>query len=186
VTYKQVGSIFSPRDLRRQLHPCDPTAIREVEQGQSELVAKNDIPELAGLAQEAKANYDNQLTRYKEELSKYEPTQSLGSVDVAEPLPKCSPPQPSLLTAAGFAPARFFDSVPALAPVIISTVPHLSTSSGVGANPPSPQPPLPPIDLVPYAADILGLTKALRNCRFEMIKIVREVSSSITLLDDGS
>ena len=36
-------------------------------------------------------------------------------------------------------------------------------------------PPFPPNDLVPYRADIFGLDKARKDCRFEMIKIVREV-----------
>lgn len=36
--------------------------------------------------------------------------------------------------------------------------------------------PLPPNALVPYPCDIFGLEKARRDCRFEMIKIVREVS----------
>lgn len=36
--------------------------------------------------------------------------------------------------------------------------------------------PLTPNLLEPYAADIFGLDKAKADCRFEMIKIVREVS----------
>ncbi|KAF2805523.1 uncharacterized protein BDZ99DRAFT_423807 [Mytilinidion resinicola] len=35
--------------------------------------------------------------------------------------------------------------------------------------------PLPPNELQPYIPDIFGLDKARRDCRFEMIKIVREV-----------
>ena len=36
-------------------------------------------------------------------------------------------------------------------------------------------PPFPPNDLVPYCANVIGLDKACKDCRFEMIKIVREV-----------
>lgn len=35
--------------------------------------------------------------------------------------------------------------------------------------------PIPPNKVVPYGGDIFGLDKARRDCRFEMIKIVREV-----------
>ena len=60
------------------------------------------------------------------------------------------------------------------------------------ADGPAPEPPLPPFGaicdpngnileddskIVPYDASIFGLEKARRDCRFEMIKIVREVSS---------
>lgn len=38
--------------------------------------------------------------------------------------------------------------------------------------------PLPPNLVEPYVADIFGLEKAKADCRFEMIKIVREVSSA--------
>ncbi|OCK80670.1 hypothetical protein K432DRAFT_416534 [Lepidopterella palustris CBS 459.81] len=36
--------------------------------------------------------------------------------------------------------------------------------------------PLPPNEVKPYPADLFGLDKARRDCRFEMIKIVREVN----------
>lgn len=36
--------------------------------------------------------------------------------------------------------------------------------------------PLPPNALVPYMADLFGLDRAKRDCRLEMIKIVREVA----------
>ncbi|KIP02241.1 hypothetical protein PHLGIDRAFT_79414 [Phlebiopsis gigantea 11061_1 CR5-6] len=38
-------------------------------------------------------------------------------------------------------------------------------------------PPFPPNELVPYRADIFGLDRARKDCRFEMIKIVREVDA---------
>lgn len=38
--------------------------------------------------------------------------------------------------------------------------------------------PLPPNKLVPYKGDLFELDKARRDCRFEMIKIVREVQYS--------
>ena len=40
-------------------------------------------------------------------------------------------------------------------------------------------PPARPNELVPYSADIFGLDKARRDCRFEMIKIVKEVRRSV-------
>ena len=46
-------------------------------------------------------------------------------------------------------------------------------------SPPNEEP-MPPNDLVPYSATIFGLDKARRDCRFEMIKVVREVNSSAT------
>ncbi|KAG5644903.1 hypothetical protein DXG03_007455 [Asterophora parasitica] len=42
---------------------------------------------------------------------------------------------------------------------------------------PLPEPPMPPNELVPYKGSIFGLDKARRDCRFEMIKIVREVDA---------
>ncbi|THV02562.1 hypothetical protein K435DRAFT_653134 [Dendrothele bispora CBS 962.96] len=36
---------------------------------------------------------------------------------------------------------------------------------------------MPPNELRPYKANIFGLDKARRDCRFEMIKIVREVDA---------
>lgn len=39
------------------------------------------------------------------------------------------------------------------------------------------EPPMPPNALVPYPADLFGLDHAKRDCRFEMIKIVREVNA---------
>ena len=38
------------------------------------------------------------------------------------------------------------------------------------------EPPMPPNNLKAYPADLYGLDHAKRDCRFEMIKIVREVS----------
>jgi hypothetical protein len=40
------------------------------------------------------------------------------------------------------------------------------------------EPPMPPNALQPYTADLYGLDHAKRDCRFEMIKIVREVGTS--------
>lgn len=37
-------------------------------------------------------------------------------------------------------------------------------------------PPLKPNEMMPYDGTLLGLDKALRDCRWEMIKIVKEVS----------
>lgn len=37
------------------------------------------------------------------------------------------------------------------------------------------EPPMAHNELVPYEADLFGLDRAKRDCRFEMIKIVREV-----------
>lgn len=51
-------------------------------------------------------------------------------------------------------------------------------SQAIQLRPPPPEPPMPPNDLVPYEADIFGLEDARRDCRFEMIKIVREVGSA--------
>jgi hypothetical protein len=39
--------------------------------------------------------------------------------------------------------------------------------------------PLPPNALTPYPDNIFGLDKARRDCRFEMIKIVKEVRNSL-------
>lgn len=42
--------------------------------------------------------------------------------------------------------------------------------------------PLEPNKVIPYKANVFGLDQAKRDCRFEMIKIVREVSSDIRSL----
>ena len=46
-------------------------------------------------------------------------------------------------------------------------------------------PPFPPNKLIPYRPDLFGLDKARKDCRFEMIKIVREVRSAVPGPDSG-
>jgi len=59
-------------------------------------------------------------------------------------------------------------------PVEASSAP--SASLAILARPPPPEAPLSPNSLKFYKPTVFGLDKARRDCRFEMIKIVREVS----------
>lgn len=65
---------------------------------------------------------------------------------------------------------------PATAPQKAS--PPSESSMAHFAKPPPPEAPMPPNDLVPYKDNLFGMDKARRDCRFEMIKIVREVRVS--------
>ncbi|KAJ7742676.1 hypothetical protein DFH07DRAFT_750169 [Mycena maculata] len=75
---------------------------------------------------------------------------------------------------------RNIQQVPTLAPaVVLNTMPSPTTTVvSTVALPLSqhspPEPPIPPNNLVPYKGSIFRLDKARRDCRFEMIKIVRE------------
>ncbi|KAF7349013.1 hypothetical protein MVEN_01422400 [Mycena venus] len=114
----------------------------EVEQGQSYLVAKPDLPELSEMAAEAKKYYAAQTDRYQKSLpgpaaeseASSEEEKSDGSTATAGQVVKAGPREPV-------------------------------------------EAPLPPNALRPYPATIFGLDKARRDCRFEMIKIVKEVDA---------
>lgn len=54
----------------------DLTAAWEVENDQSTLIAKVDVPELAELSNQAKAHYSDQVSHYNRELSEYQHRQS--------------------------------------------------------------------------------------------------------------
>ncbi|KAJ7292061.1 hypothetical protein C8J57DRAFT_1044173 [Mycena rebaudengoi] len=56
-----------------------------------------------------------------------------------------------------------------------STTSPAPVASVVGIPETLPEAPMPPNDLKPYKPNIFGLDAARRDCRFEMIKIVREV-----------
>ncbi|KAK7454021.1 hypothetical protein VKT23_011532 [Stygiomarasmius scandens] len=147
------------------------TTISEVERGNSELIARDNMAELAELNREAKEYYQHELNLHKRAIPEerissdttaYEassehswPWASIGQKDV--PLPS------SILVNASSIGSK--PSVPnnqinvAVATSFLPEVLRL------------------PNDLVPYKANIFGLEKARRDCRFEMVKIVREVDA---------
>ncbi|KAF7317696.1 hypothetical protein MKEN_00857300 [Mycena kentingensis (nom. inval.)] len=126
----------------------------EVEQGQSMLTVKSDIPEFAEMAIEAKTDFTNRTQDYQRKVQSRKALSA--PLDAAASVP---------VEGDGTSPAP--DAV-----VPLSTPsPSISSPSGVLVAP------MPPNELKPYNATIFGLDKARRDCRFEMIKIVREVDA---------
>ena len=120
-----------------------PPAAWEVEQGQSALARKPDIPDLADLAREAKEHYEAELAVYNKKVR--------------------------LLTQGEAGAQESPDESDAeAAPQAVALLPPAPRAADI-------DPPFPPNALVPYRADIFGLDRARNDCRFEMIKIVREV-----------
>ena len=118
-----------------------------MEQGLSSLEAKAEIPELADYAEEAKSYYHRQLQNYKEAVQ----MESEDSDDSSSSKPELVEDPDDQSQA-------------------VVNAPILKSRKGVL------EPPLPPNNLVPYKPTKFGLDKARRDCRFEMIKIVREVN----------
>lgn len=128
--------------------PDVPTGAWEVEQGQSQLIPKSDEPELVALAAEARHSYQEQLTDYQNRLAKYEDKQAISASN---------------------------DVSGALAVHGGENTDGDGKTTMTAIQPEAPLPPMPPNSLVQYKASIFGLDQARRDCRFEMIKIVREV-----------
>ncbi|KAK7435786.1 hypothetical protein VKT23_019484 [Stygiomarasmius scandens] len=124
------------------------TAIWEVEEGQSELTGKGDIPEFAELNREFKEHYQHQVDSYKQKMLEYSSSTAVVVADATETTETTDEE---------------------------SKAPTQSKNLTLPRS--LPEEPIPPNDLVPYKASIFGLEKARRDCRFEMIKIVREVDA---------
>ncbi|KAI0340777.1 hypothetical protein BDW22DRAFT_1359593 [Trametopsis cervina] len=150
-------------------------AIWEVEQGQSKLTAKEKLANFAELSKEAQSHHQKQLSLYKKghlESNAARPD----SKGPDNPPPIHSTPS--------------FDSdVPDTKSVDTKLVDTNSLATGSpdasdaedDIQPESKSDllakPMPPNEIVPYEPTIFGLEKAQRDCRFEMIKIVREVDA---------
>ncbi|KDQ06256.1 hypothetical protein BOTBODRAFT_121779 [Botryobasidium botryosum FD-172 SS1] len=83
-----------------------------------------------------------------------------------------APATPATSTTAAQPASTLPTTPPATAPSAPKLVKKL-----VRPTKPAPGCPLPPNDLAPYKPTIFGLDKARRDCRFEMIKIVKEVDA---------
>ncbi|THV02549.1 hypothetical protein K435DRAFT_345614 [Dendrothele bispora CBS 962.96] len=142
------------------------TTLSEVEQGQSELVVKADIPELSELSREANAYYEKQLAIYKKEFE-----QKDGTTPSAAKAPSVE----------SDASDRAWEVLPSTTTTGSADAANAATKKQMPsvkkAPPEGPEPPMPPNKLQPYKASIFGLDKARRDCRFEMIKIIREVDA---------
>ncbi|KAF7344156.1 hypothetical protein MVEN_01705800 [Mycena venus] len=117
----------------------------EVEQGQSYLVAKPNLPELSEMATEAQKHYTAQTARYQKLLT--------GPTAESE-------------TSSQIVPVTPLEDGSTVTQKVVKV-----ESRGLL------EAPLPPNPLKPYPATIFGLDKARRDCRFEMIKIVKEVDA---------
>ncbi|KAF7344070.1 hypothetical protein MVEN_01696600 [Mycena venus] len=117
----------------------------EVEQGQSYLIAKPNLPEFSEMATEAQKHYMAQTARYQKLLT--------GPAAESE-------------TSSQIVPATPLED----GSTATQAVAKVGSRELVEA-------PLPPNALKPYPATIFGLDKARRDCRFEMIKIVKEVDA---------
>ncbi|KAK7454045.1 hypothetical protein VKT23_011558 [Stygiomarasmius scandens] len=152
------------------------TTISEVERGNSGLVAKEDMAELAELNREAKEYYQHKLNLYKraiseehisnntttavdDEASSERSWASVGQKDI--PLPSSTPATSAANTgSAGSKPSVQNNRI-----------------NSAAATSFLPEVPIPPNDLVPYKANIFGMEKARKDCRLEMVNIVREINA---------
>ncbi|KAJ7093719.1 hypothetical protein C8R44DRAFT_989861 [Mycena epipterygia] len=125
----------------------------EVEQGQSYLVAKPNLPELSEMAAEAKEYYATQMNHYQKSLPG-PAAESQASALIVQATPSEEKSE------------KEWSDVDAAPKQVIKVQPREPVEA-----------PLPPNTLTPYAANIFGLDKARRDCRFEMIKIVKEVDA---------
>ncbi|KAF7352090.1 hypothetical protein MVEN_01171800 [Mycena venus] len=73
--------------------------------------------------------------------------------------------------------AALATSDPATDPNVTQPVPQQTPATVVPAQQALHDAPMPPNNLVPYDGDQFGLDQARRDCRFEMIKIVKEVDT---------
>ncbi|CAK5273697.1 unnamed protein product [Mycena citricolor] len=171
---------------------------RNIQQArQSTLVAKEHVEEFNELKGEAKANFDAQMVVYKKKVAEFELKR--GS-NLLTGNPACVSPPPIVPPAVPVATPPAVDSTGAVAvssvsqpvppaaqplspPVVQPTAPVAQPAAPVVPySPPAlaeleAAEPLPPNDLTPYRGSLFGLDKARRDCRFEMIKIVREVDA---------
>ncbi|KAF7328408.1 hypothetical protein MVEN_02556500 [Mycena venus] len=151
----------------------------EVKQGQSMLTAKADIPQFADLALEAKADYTTRLKQHQRRIEEIQarnatkalPTPAVSTEEGTTESASADPTQPAASDALSSAPAATTravvkSSTTSPAPVAFVSIPEEL-----------PEAPMPPNNLKPYKPDIFGLDAARRDCRFEMIKIVREVDA---------
>jgi len=153
-------------------------AILEIEEGQSELVAKDNMTEFAEMNREAKEYYQREQDLYEQKMSEQHITsntrntttavdddasseRSWASVDQKEITSSSSIPiTPAVNTSNTKAPKHSI---------------QLNRTNSTAMTRFLPGAPIPPNDLVPYKANIFGLEKARRDCRLELVKIVREV-----------
>lgn len=127
----------------------------ELEQGQSSLEMRRARPQFADLARQAQEHYQSQLAIYEKKKQAYEQAQQdAASADSGEGVYQLCR---NLVRCAQR-----------------SHYPETVLATRAPTAPP-PECPLPPNNLEPYSDDIFGLDKARRDCRFEMIKIVKEV-----------
>ncbi|KAF7358356.1 hypothetical protein MVEN_00885600 [Mycena venus] len=127
----------------------DKFAAWEVEQGQSYLVAKPNVPELSEMAAEARKYYAAHTDRYQKSLS--------GPAAESQVLS---------LTAPSTASEENQNGESDVPEQVAKVRPRERTEA-----------PLPPNAFTPYPANIFGLDKARRDCRFEMIKIAKEIDA---------
>ena len=120
------------------------------------------MPELAELNREFKEHYQRQSDSYKQKVLDYEHN-GTSAIDTESDGSWASVDQKTV------APSGNADTNDAEHKSPVQLV-NLAASTWS-----PPERPIPPNDLVPYKASIFGLEKARRDCRFEMIKIVREV-----------
>ncbi|CAK5267431.1 unnamed protein product [Mycena citricolor] len=179
----------------------------EIEQNQTGTLTNDSSTQLKELATGAKANYEAQLAKYKAKRARLEqqareqsalaqpsnPVPSSGSTLLIEnkPIQSSSPQPDNAPSEAVIASAPLPTSVSTVqAPVSSVSTPTTTVPAPVTPAPARVAPyvpplligieaeePLPPNDLNPYTYTTFSLDKARRDCRFEMIKIVREVDA---------
>ncbi|CAK5273716.1 unnamed protein product [Mycena citricolor] len=179
----------------------------EIEQNQTGTLTNDSSTQLKELATGAKANYEAQLAKYKAKRARLEqqakeqsalaqpsnPDPSSGSTLLIEnkPIQSSSPQPDNAPSEAVIASAPLPTSVSTVqAPVSSVSTPTTTVPAPVTPAPARVAPyvpplligieaeePLPPNDLNPYTYTTFSLDKARRDCRFEMIKIVREVDA---------
>ncbi|KAK7454069.1 hypothetical protein VKT23_011582 [Stygiomarasmius scandens] len=148
--------------------------VSEVEKKQSELVAKDNLVEFTEMNRKAKEYYQRELDFNKQKVSgKHIASNTTTAVDddASSEGSWDSVNQKGIKSSTGAASAVSVSDAgfrhPAQNDRTILTV---MTSF-------LPRVPIPPNDLVPYKANIFGLEKARRDCRLEIVKILREIDT---------
>ncbi|KAK7454066.1 hypothetical protein VKT23_011579 [Stygiomarasmius scandens] len=153
--------------------------ISEIEGGRSELVAKDNMAEFAEMNREAKEYYQRELDLYEQKMSEQHITSNTRNTttavddDASSERSWASVDQKEITSSSSIPITPAVNAGNAEAPkhsIQLNRTSSTATTRFLGT-------PIPPNDLVPYKANIFGLEKARRDCRLELVKIVREISA---------
>lgn len=202
-TTKPSGAIYKPVCTRLScINPdfslvfsCFP-AMRDVDNGRSTLEVRRRDAAFAEPAQETAVDYAGDIPQFQD-VSEVDEHGIQGEEDDNDDLISVSSVS-SLSTIEGTSgvngpPSQSQTTNKAAGKSVPTSIPGspFTTSNGFGTpsatsspRPLGPKAPLPRIPVVPYKATIIGLVKASKDCRSEMLKIMQAVGSTSISLQD--